>query len=528
MTQPSSKADPAAREQSPASGALLPADRDWPELVGTSSMQKMLDLLMHEAPPFWLANRASELLFANRAYQDIAGHQLLPKQKDAIAQVLATGRPITVRDSAEIGTSTRHFRAHVYPIADRSGEPVAIAGLLIDATPELKALAEAQGDRRRFLDIVRSTSDWVWETDREGRLTFVSERAGEALGRPAAALRGLKLDDLAADGASTWPAKPERPQPFRDAGFRAVGADGRIRHLFLSGVPIFDQAGAFVGYRGTGTDVTHRLVAEEALREHQVKLEQALAKLKANTLGLEIALTRARLAVEAKNEFLATMSHELRTPLNAIIGFAEIMTAGVFGELDQRYSGYATDIGAAGRQLLGLIENILTLAESRESKLAIEARPTGLRPLLEKAIAVCARPAAAKNLMLAPLPADLDAQVLVDAELAKEVFIQLLDNAIKFTPAGGAFGIAIEALQQRHLELVVWDTGPGIAPDKQVLLFDPFQQIHDTIYRRGFGGVGVGLALARDLARSMGGDVKLAETSSRGSRFRVTLALAPA
>jgi PAS domain S-box-containing protein len=511
-----------------------------PALLSAAPVRQLLGLLMDRAPPFWLAASADEIMFSNRAYQDLAGHRLLPNQRLALPQVLATGGSISIQDDISIDGEARHFRTHLYPVPNRSGVKQsgagAVAGLMVDATKEIRAFAATKAEKQRFQDVIRSTSDWVWETDRDGVLTFVSDRATEALGMPAAMLRGRRFTDLSGDPApSGGMAQSDNPRSFRDASLRVAGSNGEIRQFSLAGVPVYDEQGRFSGYRGTASDVTARLDAEAALREHQGKLEIAMDHLRLNNFELEVALNQARAAFESKNEFLATISHELRTPLNAIIGFSETITAQIFGAIDRRYAGYVSDIGAAGQQLLGMVENILTLAQTKESSIQLELTSAPIGPILGQALAKVMKRAADKGLHLASIPDYVGGKaftdgplVKLDVERAREILIQLLDNAVKFTPTGGAIGVVVEQPRDGRLDLTIWDTGPGIPEKSQSLIFDTFQQVHDSIYRRGFEGIGAGLALARELARAMGGDVTLLSSSAQGSRFSVSFQLARA
>jgi signal transduction histidine kinase len=163
----------------------------------------------------------------------------------------------------------------------------------------------------------------------------------------------------------------------------------------------------------------------------------------------------------------------------------------------------------------------------------LELTPTPIGPILGQALDKVKKRAADKRLLLAPAPDYFGGKefndgplVMLDVVRAREILIQLLDNAVKFTPAGGAIGVTVGQPHDGRLDLTIWDTGPGIAEKAQSLIFDTFQQVHDSIYRRGFEGIGAGLALARELARAMGGDVTLLSSSAKGSRFGVSFRLA--
>ena len=487
-----------------------------------------LELLLTGAPPVCVYGPDGQVRFANPAYREIAGNRPLAEQRGAVAQVFASGKPVLRQERIAVGDRIRHFRSHLFAIPGDDGRPAAVVGLLHDATNEVAALTQARQDKQRFQDILRSTSDWVWETDALGRLSFVSDRITETLGMPPVLLRGKTLAELGrfigagkTDGAGAMRGR----QPFRDSPFEVDPLVGSARRFWLSGVPVFDDAGGFLGYRGTATDVTARLAAETSAHRYQVELEQALETLNKSNVELDIALQQARAAAEAKSEFLATMSHELRTPLNAIIGFSEVMTAEAFGPMNPRYREYADDISKAGQHLLTLIDDILDLARIENARLRLEPQAVALGKLVDDALAMVEVRAADKHISLARPNGQREVEVRVDPTRALQILANLLGNAVKFTPNFGAVGVSIVPPDAGRIRVTVWDTGPGVPDDKRALIFDKFQQVHDTILARRHEGIGLGLTLSRELARAMGGELELEETSPSGSRFTVTLPL---
>jgi signal transduction histidine kinase len=495
-------------------------------------------MLFDRAPPFWIANRENQLLFANRAYRDILGDESAPVRRDAIVRVFDTGDPVSHLESATANGHVRHYRVYMFPIPGHQRPPSAVGGLVHDTTTEVNALALAREQKQRFNDIIRSTSDWVWETDNFGRLAFVSERITEALAVPPALLLGKLLGEIGAfaeadpngaagatGAASATGAAMTAHRPFRNAPFTIAAADGKTRHFSLSGVPIFDAAGAFTGYRGTAADVSARIAAETAVRNYQAKLEAALDGLGRSNLELDMALRDAQAAAGAKDAFLSTMSHELRTPLNAIIGFSELMSMGTFGPLNAQYGDYSRHILQAGHRLLTLVDDILDLARLDSRQLPLDLAPVPCNGLLDDVLAAFAARAAEKKITLYRA-ADNGVTLKADLARARQILANVLDNAVKFTPAGGEIGFDVEMPVANRARISIWDTGPGVPPERQSLLFGRFQQIHDGILTRRHEGIGIGLTLARELARAMGGELELAETSPAGSRFAITLPVA--
>jgi signal transduction histidine kinase len=296
----------------------------------------------------------------------------------------------------------------------------------------------------------------------------------------------------------------------------------------LSGVPVFDDTGRFLGYRGTSSDVSERHAAEERARESRRELEFVLEELTAKNLQLDVALRRAMAATEAKREFLATMSHELRTPLNAIIGFSEMMQLATLGPLPAAYQSYVGDMLTAGRHLLSLIDDILDVARIEGDAVRIEIVPVRLASLVADARAMVETRAKDKRIDIARVAYDGRIAVMADQTRLLQVFINLLGNAVKFTPQGGRVGVEVAMLDHKRARITVWDTGPGIPPNKQEVIFEKFQQVHETILSRREAGIGLGLTLSRQLARLMGGELTLDHSDAAGSRFSVLLPLSNA
>ncbi|MFQ5347713.1 MAG: ATP-binding protein, partial [Rhodothalassiaceae bacterium] len=423
------------------------------------------------------------------------------------------------------------WRGRHFPVRDGAGRIVAVAGTYVEVTAEMLSRREALRARRRFSDFARATSDWFWETDRRGRLTLLSERFAAGVGRPAAAFQGRPLSDLAAADCDASMIEALESALAARAPFRALpieiqAADGERRRCHLSGVPVFEAGGgAFVGYRGAGMDVTeaHREAQRSALMQRN--LEETLEELTRKNLELDIASAQAESALRAKNEFLAAMSHELRTPLNAIIGFAEAMEMQVFGELNEQYRAYSKDINAAGRHLLGLINDVLDVAVLESHGVSISPEPLSVKDLIDRAASLVRIRAQDRDLDLSGLEIDRDATVLADDRRATQIFVNLLSNAVKFTPEGGKIG-ADHKIEGGRAAITIWDTGIGIPEDKQELVFEKFQQVGGTVYSRKSEGTGLGLHISRELARLMGGDITLMSKPDQGSRFTVTLPLA--
>jgi signal transduction histidine kinase len=233
------------------------------------------------------------------------------------------------------------------------------------------------------------------------------------------------------------------------------------------------------------------------------------------------ARAEAEHANRAKSDFLAVMSHELRTPLNAISGYIDLMLAGVHGPLPDAYARYAERIQVAQKHLLGLIDSVLRFAKIEAGQITYQIATHSVTSLFNEFVPLIEPQVAAKNIMLECKACDSALTVKADSEKAIQILLNLASNAIKFTDAHGTITISAERRGDVVL-LHVADTGRGIAPERVDRIFEPFMQI-DTALTRDSGGVGLGLTISRDLARAMQGDLEVASTVGRGSRFTLRL-----
>lgn len=238
-------------------------------------------------------------------------------------------------------------------------------------------------------------------------------------------------------------------------------------------------------------------------------------------------------ATRLKDEFVANMSHELRTPLNAILGNTEMLQEGIYGALNQRQSEAIATIDQSSAHLLELINEILDLARIESGQIELELVPTALVPLCESTLAFVRPMAEKKGLRLHfTAPATLP-PVQADERRIRQVLINLLNNAVKFTPEGeGQVTLAVELLdgeealavsgRQRCVRLAVQDTGVGIAQENLSKLFSPFVQVESALNRQ-YEGTGLGLALVKRIVELHGGAVGVVSALGKGSQFSVVL-----
>jgi PAS domain S-box-containing protein len=240
----------------------------------------------------------------------------------------------------------------------------------------------------------------------------------------------------------------------------------------------------------------------------------------------EIAAARAEAdrANRAKAEFLAAMSHDLRTPLNAIGGYADLVKDGLYGPVTDAQITAMQRIRRAEDHLLSLINDILSYAKIEAGRLTIEVTDVPVNQMLSELRMLIAPQVAAKGLQYEFRPGPPELQMRADSERATQIMVNLLTNAVKFT-TDGTITVDVDATKDDVI-IHVRDTGPGIAPDRLSSIFDPFVQVgHFGEPNRA--GVGLGLAISRELAHAMGGDLTVVSELGRGSTFTVRLPRAP-
>jgi PAS domain S-box-containing protein len=359
-----------------------------------------------------------------------------------------------------------------------------------------------QSDQSRLRSIVEGMADGVVIIGLDGVIRFVNPAAESLFGRSAAELTGTSFGFPAVAGETA------EIQVVRPGGV-SVAAELRVVEMRWEGAP-----GCLVSLR----DVTDRKRAEE----RAAQLE-----------GERIARAEAEATSQAKSEFLAMMSHELRTPLNAVIGYAELLDLGIAGALtpDQRHQ--ISRILASGRHLLGLVNEVLDLAKVEAGRLSLHTGLAYAAQTADGALAVV-QPIAESRGILIPVQYvdEAEATYNADEDRVRQILINLLRNAVKFTEAGGSVRLECGLTKQPDPDArlkggpwVYWrvtDNGIGIAPAQLAAIFDPFVQV-ERGHTRPSDGSGLGLTISRRLARLMRGDLTVRSEVGKGSAFTLWL-----
>jgi signal transduction histidine kinase len=336
-------------------------------------------------------------------------------------------------------------------------------------------------------------------------------RLGEgAVGQAAVAREPIQVPDITATGAYGGPLRDILPR----AGYRAaLGVPLFREERILGGLALVRKSpGAF---RPATIELLRTFAAQSALAIQNARL---FRELEGKSAELEAASRH-------KSEFLANMSHELRTPLNAIIGFSEVLSERMFGELNPKQIEYVQDIHASGRHLLSLINDILDLSKIEAGRMELELGRFSLPAALENALTLVRERAERHGLVIGLAVDPRVGELTGDERKIKQILLNLLSNAVKFTPEGGRIEVAAVPADG-VVEISVSDTGIGIKAADQEIIFEEFRQAGGD-YARKREGTGLGLALARRFVELHGGRIWVKSEVGKGSTFTFTIPLRP-
>jgi PAS domain S-box-containing protein len=302
---------------------------------------------------------------------------------------------------------------------------------------------------------------------------------------------------------------------------RIVLPDGTVRHIHALGHPVLDENGEAVEYVGTTMDVTERKLAEDELRKHREHLEEMVRH---RTQQLAEAKARAEAANREKSQFLASMSHELRTPLNAVLGFSRLLKSDP--DVTPRQQETLDIVVRSGEHLLNLINNVLDMAKIESGRMVLEESEVDLHQLLHEMQSLMGVGAVEKGLRFAlECDPDLPQFIAVDAGKLRQVLLNLLGNAIKYTGSGGVKLTArlarTQGSEKAEIRFEVEDSGPGIAQEDRERIFLPFVQLGGQAAAQA--GTGLGLAICKQYVELMGGQIGVTTGPDKGSLFYFTL-----
>ena len=423
----------------------------------------------------------------------------------------------------------------------------AIAAIISVGIKNAKNIQKITEKETRFRNIVETSSDWVWEVDAHGFYTFSSPKVYDLLGyHPGEILGKRPYDLMPKDEAERMEAyidaMAENRIPLSLVENRNQHKDGHEVVIESSAVPLFDSAGNFSGYRGIDRDITERKLAVEKLRQYSQQLEEKVSErtksLEQSNADLRAAKKMADSANRAKSAFLANMSHELRTPLNSIIGFGDILKQGFAGDLNDDQMEYIRDIVDSGDHLLELINEILDLSKVEAGKMEFNSAEVDVSTLINRSLMFIKEKTLRHGITV---ESEIDAKlgtITGDEIRLKQVMVNLLSNAAKFTPDHGrimvkARRLAVKELSRylsaadtlevmpakEYLLVSVADTGRGISPEDLAKLFQPFYQTGSVLVDKP-EGTGLGLVLSKKFIEHYGGWIWAAsDGEGKGAEF---------
>jgi PAS domain S-box-containing protein len=509
--------------------------------------------------------------------------EVIPEARDALysalQQVLETGLPFLATDYLvpldrdRDGTAEEYFFNFVYhPLLDADGSVSGIVDIGIEVTESVRARREAErmqhvaeAAERRLAFLAEASARLAGSLDVEATLGTIAELAVPALAdwcfvevlengvvrQAAVAHSRPEMVRFARELISRFPidlnagygtgkvlrtGEPELVPDISDETLVAVAQDDEHLRLLRStglrssiSVPLMDQGGRPVAVLSLVSSDSGRRYGESDLAMAMEVARRAGAAL-ANARLVEAeraARAEAESASRTKSQFLANMSHELRTPLNAIAGHVQLIEMGIYGPVSDAQHDALVRVERAQRHLLGLINDVLNYARIEAGRVEYDVAPVLVQDVFTDVLPMVESQVGAKSLTLERMPADdpgaEPVHVWADRDKLGQILLNVLSNAVKFTPEGGRITVALaEDDGPSHVTLRITDTGVGIPADKLDAVFEPFVQVRSD-YTRQVEGTGLGLAISRDLARGMGGDLRVTSRLGAGSTFEVVL-----
>jgi two-component system, cell cycle sensor histidine kinase PleC len=433
----------------------------------------------------------------------------------AVASGVATGvnegKPFYYRCRIDVGNGERVVDTYGDVERDASGNVAALLGVVRDVTAEVASERSIREREAAYRFVAEEATDMIIRHDKDGMPLFVSPAVTALLGcTPDVFLREppytrVHPEDLEMVQRVLLEARDNMKMAtltyrMRHSDGRYIWCETRVRF-------VFDAAtGEHRGAISISRDITEHKDFEDALHA---------------------ARERAELASHTKSRFLANMSHELRTPLNAIMGFSDIIAREMFGPLgSERYCEYARMINESGSLLLDLINDLLDMSKIEAGKFELHIEEFGVGEIVEATARLLSLRADNRRVTISTAVSPSDLQVAADPRAFKQILLNLISNAVKFTDPGGAVAVSA-TVEDGLLRLAVRDTGIGIPADILPRLARPFEQVTNDP-ARAHGGSGLGLALVKSLTQLHGGEFSIESQERRGTTVTVTLPLRPA
>ena len=399
------------------------------------------------------------------------------------------------------------------------------------------AQAEVRDERHRLELIIDSVADPIIVTDPEGDIVLMNEPAERMFTVPPVAgdlaqrrvqangahLTSFVSNVLTRSGESRYRGELQLIDPLSGQPAPAEGLAGQI----------LSEQGELIWVVTILHDLTEALEKArlyEQLKQASAELERKVQEATAELAEQNELLRRQHIALEQasalKSQFLANMSHEFRTPLNAILGYTHMLLNGVSGAVTDSQRKSLARIDSNSRHLLALINDILDITRIEAGRMPLNLSRFGISQLVDEVMAELEPIIKRSNLVVEAKVRGKLPPVKSDRQKVKQIVLNLLSNALKFTPSGSVTITAINEPRTNSIVIAVADTGVGIAFEDQSKVFEDFRQL-DSSPARGYGGTGLGLSICRRLSQMLGGTIELSSTTGKGSTFALTLPVRP-
>lgn len=389
------------------------------------------------------------------------------------------------------------------------GEAVHSLGTVFDITKQAQLAEKLKNSEERLSQIIKVSRDWIWEIDTNGLYTYASEKVEDILGYKSAEIVNKKYfyDFFPEENREKLKKivfkSFKQKKTFSNFITPNISKNGDIVWFSTNGIPILDNNGNLIGYIGADDDITKRIKTEKKLINAKREAEES---------------------DRLKDAFIQNMSHEIRTPMNAILGFSEMLS--IPDLTDKKRAHFVEIIQNCGKQLVLIIDDILEISRLETKQIKVIEEPVNLNDLFLNLFSIFNIKSKEKkiSLYLKKGLSDRQSVILTDKRILNTAINNVLNNALKFTSKG--FIELGYRLENSELEIYVKDTGIGIEPEKHDIIFVRFSQAEKELSKKS-GGLGLGLSIAKENIKLLGGDIKLESKKEVGSTFFITIPYKP-
>jgi PAS domain S-box-containing protein len=494
-----------------ASGQFVEVNDGCERLLGWRR-EEIVGLRAAELPMWPSREERSRVIHEIERAGEVSGLEFALRRKDGRrCQVSGSARVMEIRGRASIVLLLRDVTEQRRLEDELLELNVELERRVSDRTAELeREVAEhrrteesLRQSERRYRELVHSANSIIVRWDTEGHITFLNEfgqaffglREGEYLGRPVIGTIVPVSESSGRDLVALMRHVAQHPEDHTVNENENVRRDGERVWIAWTNRPVYDEKGELVETLSVGNDITQLKSAERELK---------------------VAKEAAESADRLKSAFLATMSHELRTPLNSIIGFTGLLLEGLPGPVNEEQAKQLGMVQNSSRHLLALINDVLDLSKIEAGQLSVQKAPFDFREAATRVVTSVKPLAEKKGLRMRVALAPEVGTVVSDRRRVEQVLMNLLSNAIKFTDRGEVE--VATAIREGDVVTSVRDTGIGVKPEDQAILFRPFQQV-DIGLARTHEGTGLGLSICRKLLGLLGGAIDFTSTFGVGSVF---------